>query len=206
MMFIKENEKLTILNKLQQSKYVIVSIALHVFVVLLFICPHFFFKEERKFISNNTQIAVHLLIQEHQKKVEDHKKEKLEKDALLQKKSDNTSEQKQEQLNSQESIVANQYVANIKYDILKSKEPSYPESVKRLNLSQDIIIKTRLLIDKEGNITKIEFLESNIDNSLEEFFKKEILSSLSTWQFSPVTIDNKPVSLYFYKNFVFKNR
>ena len=195
------------LKRIRPSKYLVISTLIHLFVVLMFLCPHIFFKSERKFISNN-MMSVQVLVQQKVQKAKEHKKEQakkedklglLPKDKLISTKNNKPTEA------TQESIVANQYVSNIKYNILKSSEPQYPVTVKRLNLLQEIVIKTRLLIDKEGNIEKIEFLESNIDKSLEQFFHKEIRSSLNTWQFSTVTVDNTPVKIYFYKNFVFQN-
>ncbi len=208
-MLVKLSNNIDVLKKLKESKCLIVSTVLHVFVVLLFLCPHLFFKSERKFLSNNTQMVVQILIQNNQSISKDKKQDKdsilpKNKNKLDKKTSKKENNQKND-VNNEETIVANQNIANVKYSILKSKEPKYPITAKRLNLTQEVIIKTRLLIDKQGNITEIEFIDSNINKSLEGFFHKEIINSLNTWKFSQVTIDNNPVRIYFYKNFVFKN-
>ncbi len=196
-------------KKFKPSKYLVVSVLLHTFVILMFLCPHIFFKAQRKFISNNI-MSVQILVQQNVQEKKN-KKDLLKKDILKEdfsgvpKEKSTPSDNNTSKEEISESIIVNQNVANIKYNILKSSEPQYPNIVKRLNLLQQVVVKTRLLIDKEGNIAKIEFLESNIDESLEQFFQKEILTALNTWQFSTVTLDDRPVKIYFYKNFVFQN-
>ncbi|MDR2008323.1 MAG: energy transducer TonB [Alphaproteobacteria bacterium] len=181
-------------------KYLLISTALHGGIILAIISPFLLSYQNIDFISLNNQIPVQIVVQKKtaQKSVPK-KKDGISKD----KPSENMEEISSAPM--EETIVESQYVANIKYSILKSTEPTYPKAVSRMNLKQKVVIKTRLLVDKSGNIMAIEFLASDIDSNLAKYFQQEIRQAVSSWQFSPITIDNTPVSIYFYKDFVFIN-
>ena len=67
-MLVKLNSNFLLFNniwkRLKESRYLVISTLVHIFVVLLFLCPHFYFKKTSKFISNNNQIPIQILIQE----------------------------------------------------------------------------------------------------------------------------------------------
>jgi len=187
---------------IKSNQYFLISLSIHFGIILAIVLPLLFSQENNNFITAK-QIPIKIIIQEpsHSKSIPKKKEGILKnKEKAPQKKESIAKNQLQE-----ETIIDSQYAANINYKILKSSEPRYPSKVKRLNLKQQVVIKTRLLVDKTGGIISIEFIASNIEESLAKYFQKEILDSLNSWRFSPITVNDVPVKIYFYKDFVFVN-
>ncbi|MDR0484620.1 MAG: hypothetical protein LBH40_05025 [Alphaproteobacteria bacterium] len=191
------------LNNIKENKYLLISAVIHVGVAIYFLYPFLFINNKTDFISLNNQIPIQIIIQEPQNTIKDTPKKK--EGVLKNKPNPKEKTTKNSPVEQQETIVSSQNVENIKYSILKSTEPAYPNAIKRLNLQQKVVIKTRLLVNKAGEITKIEFLQSNVDESLEKHFQKEVQKALNSWKFSTITVNNIPVNIYFYKDFVFIN-
>lgn len=99
------------------------------------------------------------------------------------------------------SIAAkNQGVKGLEYGFLSQPEPSYPDIAKRMGVDDEIVIKVRFLIGYDGRVEDIKYY----DNITNFGFRSEVEKALSSWKATPITVDGKPVKLYFYKSFKFE--
>ena len=99
------------------------------------------------------------------------------------------------------SIAAkNQGVKGLEYGFLSQPEPIYPDVAKRMGIDKDIVIKVRFLIGYDGRVEDIKYY----DNITNFGFRSEVEKALTSWKATPITVDGKPVKLYFYKSFKFE--
>ncbi|MGL4533511.1 MAG: energy transducer TonB [Fusobacteriaceae bacterium] len=100
------------------------------------------------------------------------------------------------------NYVGETYVAEsskgIDYKILKELNPEYPQRLKKMLGRNEIIIKTKFLVDKDGKVSKIEFIGQN-----NRLLQQEVEKALKRWLFKPMFYKNKPLEVYFYKEFKF---
>lgn len=93
----------------------------------------------------------------------------------------------------------NQGVQGLKYVFISQPDPEYPLAAKRISYTKEVSIKVRFLVGLNGEIEDIKFY--NDKDSLG--FQKEVEKTLNKWRLTPVTLNNKPIKLYFYKEFKF---
>lgn len=95
------------------------------------------------------------------------------------------------------------YVANssegIEYQILREVDPDYPPRLKNMLGRDEITIKTKFLVDKNGKVSKVEFIGEN-----NRLLQQEVEKALKRWIFKPMTYKDKPLEVYFYKEFKFR--
>lgn len=93
----------------------------------------------------------------------------------------------------------NQGIEGLKYEILFQQDPEYPEIGKRLGYRKPVEVKVRFLVGYEGKIEEIKFYGEDIGMG----FRGEVEKVLKKWRFSPVTLKEKKIKMYFYKAFIF---
>lgn len=99
-----------------------------------------------------------------------------------------------------EKIAKNQNISGLSYSILKDSVPKYPIQAKKIGYKKQVVIKTKFLVNYQGEIENIEILEG-----IEGFgFREEVLKALKTFKFTPVFYKDEKIKLYFYKDFIFK--
>lgn len=87
----------------------------------------------------------------------------------------------------------------IEFEFLNVVNPSYPQLAKRMKYTKQVIIRTKFLVDIDGNIKNIEILDG-----LDKFgFREESMRALKQWKFKPITYQGKKIKVYFYKDFKF---
>jgi protein TonB len=87
----------------------------------------------------------------------------------------------------------------INFEIIKQVDPNYPRQAEIIRYKKEVHIKTRFLVDLDGNIEKIEILESH-----KKFgFDKEVINALQKWKFKPIEHKGKNIKVYFNKEFIF---
>ncbi|MGL5917872.1 MAG: energy transducer TonB [Cetobacterium sp.] len=96
----------------------------------------------------------------------------------------------------------NQGVDGLKYSFISQPEPNYPLAAKRIGFNNEISIKVRFLVDFKGNIEEIKFYNTK-DNL---GFQNEVQKTLKNWKLTPVSLNGKPIKLYFYKEFKFNQK
>ncbi|MGL4988633.1 MAG: energy transducer TonB, partial [Cetobacterium sp.] len=96
----------------------------------------------------------------------------------------------------------NQGVDGLKYSFISQPEPNYPLAAKRIGFDNEISIKVRFLVDFKGNIEEIKFYNTK-DNL---GFQNEVQKTLKNWKLTPVSLNGKPIKLYFYKEFKFNQK
>ena len=96
----------------------------------------------------------------------------------------------------------NQGVQGLKYSFVSQPDPDYPLAAKRVSYNREVSIKVRFLVGLNGDIEDIKFY-NNKDNL---GFQKEVEKTLNKWKLTPVTLNNKPIKLYFYKEFKFNQK
>ncbi|MBC2854893.1 energy transducer TonB [Cetobacterium sp. 2A] len=96
----------------------------------------------------------------------------------------------------------NQGVKGLKYSFIAQPEPEYPLMAKRLSYSKEVFVKVRFLVDFQGNIEEIKFYGQNDKLG----FQEEVKKALCNWKLTPITVNNKPIKLYFYKEFKFNKK
>jgi len=96
----------------------------------------------------------------------------------------------------------NQGVQGLKYSFISQPDPEYPLAAKRVSYTKEVSIKVRFLVGLNGEIEDIKFY--NNKDSLG--FQKEVEKTLNKWKLTPVTLNNKPIKLYFYKEFKFNQK
>lgn len=145
--------------------------------------------------------------QEIQKK-EGQKKER-KKDPVIKKTTSNSHSTTSSEINSDlielsKGIFAakNQGVKGLKYSFISQPDPEYPVAAKKLGITKEISIKVRILVNSDGNIEEIKFYNKN-DNL---GFQEEVSKALKHWKLTPVTLNNQPIKLYFYKEFKFNQK
>ena len=96
----------------------------------------------------------------------------------------------------------NQGVQGLKYSFISQPDPEYPLAAKRVSYTKEVSIKVRFLVGLNGEIEDIKFYSDK--DSLG--FQKEVEKTLNKWKLTPVTLNNKPIKLYFYKEFKFNQK
>lgn len=96
----------------------------------------------------------------------------------------------------------NQGVQGLKYSFIQQPDPEYPLAAKRISYNKEVSIKVRFLVGLNGKIEEIKFY--NEKDSLG--FQKEVEKTLNKWRLTPVTLNNKTIKLYFYKEFKFNQK
>ncbi|MDX8335466.1 energy transducer TonB [Candidatus Cetobacterium colombiensis] len=96
----------------------------------------------------------------------------------------------------------NQGVKGLNYSFISQPDPEYPLVAKRLSYSKEVSIKVRFLVGFKGEVEEIKFY--NEKDSLG--FQEEVEKTLKNWKLTPVTLNNKPIKLYFYKEFKFNQK
>lgn len=96
----------------------------------------------------------------------------------------------------------NQGVQGLTYSFISQPDPEYPLAAKRISYSKEVSIKVRFLVGLNGEIEEVKFY--NKTDSLG--FQKEVEKTLSKWKLTTVTLNNKPIKLYFYKEFKFNQK
>ncbi|MBW2701122.1 MAG: energy transducer TonB [Deltaproteobacteria bacterium] len=86
-------------------------------------------------------------------------------------------------------------------DIVKKRrvggsEPNYPRIARAAGLEATIIVK--IFITPDGKVGEMKFLKTD------KHFEKSVRAALASWQFSPHTINGRPVGTYTVYKFVFK--
>ncbi|MGL4402128.1 MAG: cell envelope integrity protein TolA [Fusobacteriaceae bacterium] len=93
----------------------------------------------------------------------------------------------------------NQGIQGLKYEILFQQDPEYPEIGKKLGYRKTVEVKVRFLVGYNGKIEEIKFYGEDLGMD----FRGEVEKALKKWEFSPVTLKEKKIKMYFYKAFVF---
>ena len=96
----------------------------------------------------------------------------------------------------------NQGVQGLKYSFISQPDPEYPLAAKRVSYTKEVSIKVRFLVGLNGEIEDIKFYSDK--DSLG--FQKEVEKTLNKWKLTPVTLNSKPIKLYFYKEFKFNQK
>ncbi|MBN1469866.1 MAG: energy transducer TonB [Fusobacteriaceae bacterium] len=97
-------------------------------------------------------------------------------------------------------IAGNQDVKGLNYKILKAPNPEYPLIAKKSNYKNKVVIKVRILVNHLGKVEEIKYF----DNETKYGFREEVERTLKNWKFSDISLDGKPVKMYFFKSFVFQ--
>lgn len=87
----------------------------------------------------------------------------------------------------------------VDYKILKEINPNYPPRIKNMLGRDEVTIKTKFLVDKNGKVSTIEFVEEN-----NKLLQQEVEKALKKWVFKPMNYKGKPLEVYFYKEFKFR--
>lgn len=93
----------------------------------------------------------------------------------------------------------NQGVKGLEYKFISQPDPEYPLAAKRVGYNKKISIKVRFLVGLDGRVEEVKFY--NEKDSLG--FQAEVEKVLKEWKLTQVTLDKKPIKLYFYKEFKF---
>lgn len=101
---------------------------------------------------------------------------------------------------SSDYIAGNQDVKGLNYKILKAPNPEYPLIAKKANYKNKVVIKVRILVNHLGKVEEIKYF----DNETKYGFREEVEKTLKNWKFSDISLDGKPVKMYFFKSFVFQ--
>ncbi|MEG0390385.1 energy transducer TonB [Cetobacterium sp.] len=94
----------------------------------------------------------------------------------------------------------NQGVKGLEYKFISQPDPEYPLSAKRIGYNKKVSIKVRFLVGLDGRVEEVKFY--NQKDSLG--FQAEVEKVLKEWKLTQVTLDKKPIKLYFYKEFKFE--
>ncbi|MGL5963712.1 MAG: energy transducer TonB [Fusobacteriaceae bacterium] len=168
-------------------------------------------KVEKKFDEKNLKKIKK--IEKTERKVEKNKgdekaEEKIKKEESSSEKSDRPQEIERGQNFSTEGITEvskdvyvakNQGIQGLKYEILFQQDPKYPRIAKRLGYRKTVEVKVRFLVGYDGKIEEIKFYGEDSGMG----FREEVEKVLRKWKFSPVTLKEKKLKMYFYKAFVF---
>ncbi|BBO85462.1 hypothetical protein DSCO28_60280 [Desulfosarcina ovata subsp. sediminis] len=76
--------------------------------------------------------------------------------------------------------------------------PVYPYRAKRLNLDGEVDV--RFMVDTSGQVSRISILRSTPP----ALFNDSVLAALSTWRFSPGTVQGRPVNTWVTTTIVFR--
>ena len=153
------------------------------------------------------------------KKVKKHLEKKTKKEQFSQPKKENQKISEKE-INSENNVnsIGNQMASNIfqnsdggliassadgiEFTILRAVDPEYPIMAERVRYKKIVIVKAKFLVGYNGEIENIEIL-----NGMEKFgFNKSVEKALQSWRFRPILYKNKPLKVYFTKEFKFKNK
>ena len=96
----------------------------------------------------------------------------------------------------------NQGISGLSYKIISQPDPDYPLAAKRVSYNKEVSIKVRFLVGLNGEIEEVKFY--NDKDSLG--FQREVEKTLKKWKLTPVTLNNKTIKLYFYKEFKFNQK
>lgn len=96
-------------------------------------------------------------------------------------------------------VAKNQGVAGLKYEIFSQESPEYPDMAKKLGYRKTVEIKVKFLVGDDGKIEEIKFYGDDIGMG----FRNEVERALKKWKFSPITLKERKVKMYFYKAFIF---
>lgn len=94
----------------------------------------------------------------------------------------------------------NQGVKGLEYKFISQPDPEYPLAAKRVDYNKKVSIKVRFLVGLDGRVEEVKFY--NQKDSLG--FQAEVEKVLKEWKLTQVTLDKKPIKLYFYKEFKFE--
>lgn len=115
-------------------------------------------------------------------------------------KDDQKEENKFERNSFGEKIAKNQNISGLSYKIIKEINPNYPIQAKKIGIKETVIIKVKFLVGLNGQIEKIEFIDS-----INKFgFKESVEKALEQWKFEPINYKGENIKIYFYKDFTFK--
>lgn len=90
----------------------------------------------------------------------------------------------------------------IEFNIVKSLDPEYPILAERIRYSKDVIVKTKFLVNYQGEVEEIIILDG-----MEKFgFNKAVEEALKKWKFDPIIYNRKPLKVYFTKEFKFTKK
>lgn len=87
----------------------------------------------------------------------------------------------------------------IGYKVKIEIDPFYPEMAKKVGLKKEVVIKTKFLVNLDGKVEEIIFL----DDFTKYGFHKEVEKALKKWEFEPIIYQGKNIKMYFYKDFRF---
>lgn len=212
--------KSKILKSQISKNHILFSALLHIFIMIVMFFSYSYkdYKDKNVLSNNNIKVEITPYVNNNPQVKESQaleltlKKKKSEANNLQA-----TKEKKQQDIKN-DNLKSNAYIyeitqdskiyKDISYKIKNNISPNYPLLAKKLILNEDVIIKTRILVDQGGAVQKIEFLPTHntISTKLEEAFKYEVEKAIEKWDFSPVKVENKPVKVYFYKDFNFSKR
>lgn len=94
----------------------------------------------------------------------------------------------------------NQGVKGLEYKFISQPDPDYPLAAKRIGYNKKVSIKVRFLVGLDGKVEEVKFY--NQKDSLG--FQAEVEKILKEWVLTQVTLNKKPIKLYFYKEFKFE--
>lgn len=90
----------------------------------------------------------------------------------------------------------------IEYEIVKEIDPEYPIRAKKMGYKGTAIVKFRFLVNAKGKVEQITFLSGEKDYG----FKEEAEKALKKWEFKPIIYKNKPIKVYFEKEFKYEKK
>lgn len=96
-------------------------------------------------------------------------------------------------------VAQNQGVDGIEYKILFEQDPEYPIIAKRVGYKKPVEVEVKFLVGYDGKIEEIKFENEDMGMG----FRNEVEKALKKWRFSPVTLKNQKIKMYFYKSFIF---
>lgn len=96
-------------------------------------------------------------------------------------------------------IAQSQGVEGIEYKILFEQNPEYPIMAKRIGYKKPVEINVKFLVGYDGKVEEINFDGADVGMG----FRSEVEKVLKRWRFSPVTLKDREIKMYFYKTFVF---
>lgn len=90
----------------------------------------------------------------------------------------------------------------IEYEIIKEIDPEYPIRAKKMGYKGVATVKFRFLVNTSGKIEDITFISGEKDYG----FKEESEKALKKWEFKPIKYKNKPIKVFFEKEFKYEKK
>lgn len=88
----------------------------------------------------------------------------------------------------------------IKYKITREIQPMYPKQAENIRYRKKVIVKAKFLVDQSGNVKNISIINSHSKLG----FDQAVIDALGKWKFSPIIYNEKVISVYFQKEFIFE--